>query len=180
MLVHVVVEQFGIHHVAVAEQEQTVAGAQFGKCFGVLWRKIGHHGVPAVENLIIGEAALQNLAYLVTEIAFAYHALFETFGKSLVAKTLVRLFHSGNAEVIAEGSGEILQRIDLKHIKNTPLLAIKGENSQYIDKESIAHAKAVFSNMTVGEIPNAGHWVQYDQPETFLDVVYKFLTNNKL
>ena len=85
-----------------------------------------------------------------------------------------------NAEVIAEGSGEILQRIDLKHIENTPLLVIKGENSQYIDNESISQAKTVFRNLTLAEIPDAGHWVQYDQPETFLDVVYKFLTNNKL
>ena len=79
MLVHVVVEQLGVHHVAVAEQEKTVAGAQFGKGFGVPRREVAHHGVPAVENLIVGEAALQDLAHLVAEIAFAYHSLLETF-----------------------------------------------------------------------------------------------------
>ena len=118
-----------------------------------------------------------------TKTFFAEQGIEPRFA-DLLAKGLA--MHNGtlqwkfNAEVIAEGSGEILQRIDLKHIENTPLLAIKGENSQYIDKESIAHAKAIFSNMTLVEIPDAGHWVQYDQPETFLDVVYKFLTNNKL
>lgn len=102
----------------------------------------------------------------------------------LLAKGLA--MHNGtlqwkfNAKVIAESSAEILQHIDFKHIENTPLLAIKGEKSQYIDKESIARAKAVFSNLSLVEIPDAGHWVQYDQPEAFLDVVYKFLTNNKL
>jgi pimeloyl-ACP methyl ester carboxylesterase len=102
----------------------------------------------------------------------------------LLAKGLA--MHNGtlqwkfNASVIAESSAEILQHIDFKHIENTPLLAIKGENSQYIDKESIAQAKAVFHNLSLVEIPGAGHWVQYDQPEAFLNVVYKFLTNNKL
>ena len=102
----------------------------------------------------------------------------------LLAKGLA--MHNGtlqwkfNASVIAESSAEILQHIDFKHIENTPLLAIKGENSQYIDKESIAQAKAVFHNLSLVEIPGAGHWVQYDQPEALLNVVYKFLTNNKL
>ena len=97
MLVHVVVEQFGVHHVAVAEQEQTVAGAQFGKCFGVLWRKIGHHGVPTVENLLVGEVALQNAPYLTAEIPGAYQPLLIDFCKSLFAHLLVRLFHGGDA-----------------------------------------------------------------------------------
>ena len=102
----------------------------------------------------------------------------------LLAKGLA--MHNGtlqwkfNANVIAESSANLLQHIDFKHTESTPLLAIKGENSQYIDKESIAKAKAVFSNMTLVEIPGAEHWVQYDQPETFFDVVYIFLTNNKL
>ena len=102
----------------------------------------------------------------------------------LLAKGLA--MHNGtlqwkfNAQLIADGSAGILQRIDFEYIENTPLLAIKGENSQYIDKESIAQAKAVFSNLSLVEIPGAGHWVQYDQPEAFLDMVYKFLTNNKL
>ncbi|MBO7541014.1 MAG: alpha/beta hydrolase [Bacteroidales bacterium] len=102
----------------------------------------------------------------------------------LLAKGLA--MHNGtlqwkfNASVIAESSAGILQHIDFKHIEKTPLLAIKGENSQYIDKESIAQAKAVFHNLSLVEIPGAGHWVQYDQPEAFLNVVYKFLTNNKL
>lgn len=102
----------------------------------------------------------------------------------LLAKGLA--MHNGspqwkfNTSVIAESSAELLQNIDFKHIENTPLLAIKGENSQYIDNESISQAKAVFGNMTLAEIPDAGHWVQYDQPEVFLNVVYNFLTNNKL
>lgn len=102
----------------------------------------------------------------------------------LLAKGLA--MHNGtlqwkfNANVIAESSANLLQRIDFKHTETTPLLAIKGENSQHIDNESIAQAKAVFNNLSLVEIPDAGHWVQYDQPETFLDMVYKFLTNNKL
>ena len=102
----------------------------------------------------------------------------------LLAKGLA--MHNGtlqwkfNANVIAESSENLLQCINFKHVESTPLLTIKGENSRYIDNESIAHAKAVFSNMTLAEIPGAGHWVQYDQPEAFLDIVYKFLTNNKL
>ena len=118
-----------------------------------------------------------------TKTFFAEQGIEPRFA-DLLAKGLA--MHNGtlqwkfNTSVIAESSGEILQRIDLKHIENTPLLAIKGENSKYIDSESIARAKAVFSNMSVVEIPDAGHWVQYEQPEAFLDVVYKFLTNNKL
>ena len=85
-----------------------------------------------------------------------------------------------NAEVIAKNSEDLLQHIDLPHVENAPLLAIKGKESQYIDDENIKHAKAVFNNFTWAEVPDSGHWVQYDQPEKFLDIVFKFLTNNNL
>lgn len=86
-----------------------------------------------------------------------------------------------NAKVIANNSEDLLQRIDLPHVAdNIPLLAIKGKESQYIDNENIEHAKAVFNNFTLAEVPDSGHWLQYDQPEKFLDIVFKYLTNTNL
>lgn len=86
-----------------------------------------------------------------------------------------------NAKVIANNSEDLLQRIDLPHVEdNIPLLAIKGKESQYIDNENIEHAKAIFNNFTLAEVPDSGHWLQYDQPEKFLDIVFKYLTNTNL
>ncbi len=102
----------------------------------------------------------------------------------LLAKGLA--MHNGslqwkfNARLIAKNANEIRQSVELNGFFDTPLLVVKGENSNYVDSSSIADAKQHFNNLKLIEIPDAGHWVHYDQPETFFNTIYNHITNNNL
>ena len=83
-----------------------------------------------------------------------------------------------NAKAIADNGGQLLQPVHFEGVTETPLLVVKGQLSPYVDDNAIAYAKAHFKNTSVAVVPNAGHWVHFDQPEIFHNTVCNFLTNN--
>lgn len=85
-----------------------------------------------------------------------------------------------NAPVIARNAEQIRQSVELKGVFDKQLLVIAGQNSNYVDQSAIADAKTHFKNINIIEIPDAGHWVHYDQPERFFNTIYSHLTNNNL
>jgi pimeloyl-ACP methyl ester carboxylesterase len=58
---------------------------------------------------------------------------------------------------------------------NGKTLFIKGENSDYIDLSNLKPIEGNFPKMEIKVIKGAGHWVQAEQPQLFLDVVNSFL-----
>jgi len=52
---------------------------------------------------------------------------------------------------------------------------IKGANSHYIQPEDERYIAEIFPNFELIEIANAGHWVQADQPEAFVQVLKEIL-----
>lgn len=85
-----------------------------------------------------------------------------------------------NTQVIGANALELTKTVSIPCKSEMPVLVLKGQYSDYVRKADFKSISPLFSNISLAEIPDAGHWVQYDQPEAFLDVVYKFLTNNKL
>jgi esterase len=80
-----------------------------------------------------------------------------------------------NLEVIdknIENVGEALAedvRID------TPTLFIKGSKSNYIKEEDEKLIKKIFRNSKIETVEGAGHWVQAEKPQQFIEAVRRFL-----
>ena len=58
---------------------------------------------------------------------------------------------------------------------NGPTLFIKGGNSDYINAGNYPDMVELFPNHQLVEIPDAGHWVQAEKPNEFIEVAEKFL-----
>ncbi len=71
-----------------------------------------------------------------------------------------------------ESIGEALPD-DMKYEKST--LFIKGENSNYIEKEDEALIKRHFPSSEIVGIPKAGHWVHAENKKAFYEAVMRFL-----
>ena len=67
----------------------------------------------------------------------------------------------------------VFPKLDLKF--GGKALFIKGENSDYIDMSMLEFFETFFQKMKIVEIKGAGHWVQAEQPQIFVDVVSAFL-----
>ena len=59
-------------------------------------------------------------------------------------------------------------------IKND-VLFIKGEKSDYINKEDEDSLKENFLKYKINEIPNSGHWVHAENSGDFINSVENFL-----
>lgn len=56
-----------------------------------------------------------------------------------------------------------------------PVLAVRGERSDYVNDEGRAALRSVFPQARVLTVRHAGHWLHADQPEAFATVVEGFL-----
>lgn len=85
-----------------------------------------------------------------------------------------------NVDAISKNLPLIMGKIHLDKLKNNlypsfPILFIKGEFSDYINPEQQKLIKQYFSHAQLEEISGAGHWVHAEQPESFYNVISKFL-----
>lgn len=87
-----------------------------------------------------------------------------------------------NVPVLYDNLDEIIKGIsahyfdDRRPIYNYPVLFIKGQKSNYILPEDYASIRRIYPEAQIEEIPNAGHWLHAEQPQLFMEVLYKFLT----
>ena len=80
-----------------------------------------------------------------------------------------------NVEVIAREIENIGEAENSSTPVNTPTLFIKGAMSNYyITEKDEPLIAAIFPNSTIVTIPNAGHWVQAEQPRLFYEAVMNF------
>ena len=63
----------------------------------------------------------------------------------------------------------------VKKASETEALFIKGADSHYIQPEDERYIAEIFPNFELVEIPGAGHWVQAEQPELFLQALQSYL-----
>ena len=53
---------------------------------------------------------------------------------------------------------------------------ICGEKSNYVQNKDIPNITELFPNNNVITIPNAGHWIHFDQKQQFLDCIQQILS----
>jgi pimeloyl-ACP methyl ester carboxylesterase len=98
--------------------------------------------------------------------------------KNLIRNQQGNFIWKMNLPVLFNHYQEVIAPITVDRPFTNPTLFIKGEFSDYIstsDEPEIMHLfpKAVFKT-----IPEAGHWVHYDNPDLFYNTVMTFLLQN--
>jgi pimeloyl-ACP methyl ester carboxylesterase len=80
-----------------------------------------------------------------------------------------------NLAVITKNIDVVGHELWVKNPCQTPIHFIKGANSHYIQPEDERFISEIFPNFELHTIANAGHWVQADQPDAFLQVIKSIL-----
>jgi pimeloyl-ACP methyl ester carboxylesterase len=80
-----------------------------------------------------------------------------------------------NLKAIIDNIDAIFEGINSNQKFTKPSLFIRGEKSDYIRDEDFDLIKKQFTNSELKTIPNAGHWVQADEPELFIKFLKDFL-----
>lgn len=86
-----------------------------------------------------------------------------------------------NVPVLYDNLDEIIKGVnahwfdDRLPIKNYPVLFIKGVNSNYILPEDFSSIHRIYPDAEISEIPDAGHWLHAEQPQLFMDELWRFL-----
>ncbi len=84
---------------------------------------------------------------------------------------------SKNAILSSLRLGHFQPRWDAVRDLTVPTLFIRGERSQDLPKDEFLKVLALKNPHVRGvEVPNAGHWVHFDNPDGFITVVSEFLT----
>jgi len=80
-----------------------------------------------------------------------------------------------NLKVITKNIDVVGHELLVPAASNTEALFIKGADSPYIQPEDERYIAEIFPNFELVEIPGAGHWVQADQPDLFLQALQSYL-----
>jgi pimeloyl-ACP methyl ester carboxylesterase len=86
-------------------------------------------------------------------------------------------FWKPNVEVILKNYRLLMDTMPKHQIFNGKTVFIKGENSDYIEVDELEDFRKYFSEAQMMIVPNSGHWVHADQPEVFLQLLFKILNN---
>jgi pimeloyl-ACP methyl ester carboxylesterase len=81
-----------------------------------------------------------------------------------------------NLDVIDRKIANIVEPLDTQNRQSfKPTLFIRGEKSRYITNEDFTTIEQLFPNVEIHTVANAGHWVQAEKPNEFLEVVLNYL-----
>ena len=81
-----------------------------------------------------------------------------------------------NLKTLSENYNQLFcKSISPEKYKNKTLF-VSGEKSNYILSEDEFYIKQQFPEEQIAVVPNAGHWVQADNPEAFYETVHLFLS----
>lgn len=96
--------------------------------------------------------------------------------KNLNTDSEGKLYWKINIKAIADNLTDLLNNFEADLSKNKiPILFIRGQNSNYLTLDDFETIKNTIPNANVLEVPNAGHWLQVDNPSFFIENVQKFL-----
>jgi len=91
--------------------------------------------------------------------------------KNLYRKTRYQLDWRLNLSDINQNIDYVFDSISSNTHYNGPALFIKGEKSDYIQDSDLPKIIQYFPNATFQTVSGAGHWVQADNPEGFLEKI---------
>ena len=86
-----------------------------------------------------------------------------------------------NVRVLYDNLDEIIKGVDAHWfddrlpITNYPVLFIKGANSNYILAEDFTSIRRIYPEAEIVEIPDAGHWLHAEQPQLFMESLWRFI-----
>ena len=80
-----------------------------------------------------------------------------------------------NLESLHSNYGRISEAITSVNSFNGKTLFIKGEESNYINRDNYSSVEKLFPSNQLTEIKGAGHWVHAEKPEEFVKEVLAFL-----
>ncbi len=81
-----------------------------------------------------------------------------------------------NIEAIYNHVDEILGEVTINNsVVKTPVLIVKGGNSEYFKEGDFPNIKTKFQNIQMSIIPNTTHWLHAEKPKEFYELVYSFL-----
>ncbi|PKP36462.1 MAG: hypothetical protein CVT98_07845 [Bacteroidetes bacterium HGW-Bacteroidetes-15] len=87
-----------------------------------------------------------------------------------------------NVEALSKNLTQLMDSIfpypSFKQI-DVPTLFIKGEKSNYIHSGGVHELPGFFSNYTIAEVPNAGHWLHAENPGSFMNILESFLNSTQ-
>lgn len=80
-----------------------------------------------------------------------------------------------NVPVIAKNIDVVGHELENEHSVSKPILFIRGVSSHYIQPEDERKIWELFPNYELETIEGAGHWVQADKPQEFIEVLSRFV-----
>jgi esterase len=80
-----------------------------------------------------------------------------------------------NIPVISKNIYIVGHELSNEHPVNQPVLFIRGSESHYIQDEDERKIWELFPNYELITIEGAGHWVQADKPQVFIETVQQFI-----
>ena len=80
-----------------------------------------------------------------------------------------------NLDVIADNYSAINDAVTATGTFDASTLFVRGDTSDYVDVEDMAHVRTLFPSATLETIEGAGHWVHADAPQAFGETVVEFL-----
>lgn len=82
-----------------------------------------------------------------------------------------------NVPVIAKNIDVVGHELENEHSVNQPVLFLRGAESHYIQPEDERKIWELFPNYEIQSIEGAGHWVQADKPQEFIEIVSRFINS---
>ncbi len=95
--------------------------------------------------------------------------------KNLVKSGMTGFAWRMNLAAIDRQYNEVRIGVDAHLPFTGPILFIKGGHSDYIDRSHQPHIERLFPGAQLRVIPNTGHWLHAEKPETVLQICLRFL-----
>ncbi|MGB3590135.1 MAG: alpha/beta fold hydrolase [Nonlabens sp.] len=82
-----------------------------------------------------------------------------------------------NIDVLGAGQHVVGAHTEQEFNISTPTLFVRGGDSGYILDEDLPQIERLFSNVQLATIPNAGHWLHAQEPDSFYEIVSNFMNS---
>jgi len=94
--------------------------------------------------------------------------------KNIYRKNKMELAYRFNLPILLKKYNEVVISFKSNSAFNKPTLFLKGSNSNYITPGDLVTIERNFTNASVEEITNSGHWLHAEQPQEFYKKTIKF------
>ena len=82
-----------------------------------------------------------------------------------------------NALVIYKDKDLITNNIQFEKETSTPILVLKGGNSEFVNTKDYESLKPIFKNIVLHEVKGSGHWIQVENPDEFINTTNNFFNS---